>query len=417
MASDRPRLAVRLTEDAERHVRSGHPWIFDRSIVSITEGGEAGDLAVIFDSRRKFVAIGLYDPASPIRIKVIRRGNPTPVDRDFWRSRMTAAAARRSELAASTATTGYRCVHGENDGLPGLIVDRFGETLVMKLYSAAWIPHLDDILEALADVFVPTPGSAVVLRLARNLVDLLAGDGWHDGQILRGELADPVVIFNENGLRFEADVISGQKTGFFLDQRDNRARVRDRSSGRRVLDVFSASGGFSVSAAAGGATLVHSVDVSAGAVEAARRNMAMNADRATVAACRHDVTVGDAASVMSDLLEDGRRYDMVIVDPPSFASRQSQRDGAFHAYRRLLSDALMLVDDRGMLVASSCSSRISAQEFTDVLYDAADDVDRSLYRPEMFEHGVDHPVGFSEGAYLKAVFAKVRPASSRTLEG
>jgi len=271
-------------------------------------------------------------------------------------------------------------------------------------------------LEAVLEPTIGAPAT-VVLRLARNLDEPLADLGFHDGQILQGELADPVVIFRENGLRFEADVIAGQKTGFFLDQRDNRARVRDRSSGRRVLDVFSASGGFSVSAAAGGATSVHSVDISSGALAAAQRNMALNADRPTVAAARHETILGDAMDIMSELVDDGRRYDMVIVDPPSFASRQSQRDGALRMYRRLLAEAVRLVDDRGMLVAASCSSRITTDEFFDVLLDAVDDAERSLFKPESYGHAVDHPVSFGEGAYLNATFAKVRSApTSRTIE-
>jgi 23S rRNA (cytosine1962-C5)-methyltransferase len=215
------------------------------------------------------------------------------------------------------------------------------------------------------------------------------------------------VVFLENGLRFEADVVRGQKTGFFLDQRDNRDRVRSRAAGRTLLDVFCASGGFSVAAAAGGATRVHSVDVSRGAVDAARRNMALNADRPHVAACHHDATVGDAAEVMAGLVATGERYGIVVVDPPSMASRAAQVDGALRAYARLCDLALDLVEPGGTLVQASCSSRVSSDQLIQVVRDVAAGRGVELERVTVTGHAADHPISFPEGEYLSAVFAKV----------
>jgi 23S rRNA (cytosine1962-C5)-methyltransferase len=407
-AAQTRRVAVRVSNDAERHVRRGHPWVFDRSVRSVSPAGEAGDLAVIFDEHRRFMAIGLLDPASPIRVKVLHHGRPAQIDGAFWRDRIAAALDRRGELVRSAQTTGYRVVHGENDGLPGVVVDRFGGVGVLKLYSTAWVPHLPDLVAAVEEV---VEVESLVLRLARNAARNLARteptEEVRDGMALRGQSSAAPVVFLENGLRFEADVVRGQKTGFFLDQRDNRDRVRSRAAGRTVLDVFSASGGFSVAAAAGGATRVHSVDLSRGAIDAARRNMALNVDRPHVAACHHRTTVGDAAEVMAGLVAAGERYGIVVVDPPSMASRGSQVGGALRAYARLCDLALELIEPGGTLVQASCSSRVASDQLLDVVRDTAASRGVQLDRVAVTGHAADHPIGFPEGAYLSAVFAKV----------
>lgn len=398
------RLAVRVTPDAARHVRSGHPWVFDDSVVSVRPVGQAGDLAVLFDDRRRFMAIGLFDPASPIRIKVLHHGRPRPIDGAFWSERLTAALALRSSLVEDPSTTAFRWVHGENDDLPGLVLDRYGDTSVIKVYSAAWAPHLDDVLVAAQSVL---PASTVVLRLARNVAPW---SGHHDGVALVGTTPDRPVRFLERGLTFEADLVRGQKTGHFLDQRDNRARVRARSSGARVLDVYACTGGFSVNAAAGGAQLVHSVDISPGAIATARRNMELNRSSPAVRACRHHDTVGDAMAVMAQMADGGRRFDMVVVDPPSFASRQDQVPTALRAYSRLTELALRLLEPGGTLVQASCSSRVGEVDFFAAVDGAAARRGVALVGATRTGHALDHPIGFREGGYLKAVFATVEPA-------
>ena len=395
------RLAVRITPDAARQVRGGHPWVFDGSITSVRPDGVSGDLAVIFDDKRRFMAIGLYDPESPIRIKVLHRGRPTPIDDVFWAARLTEALDRRAVLVADPATTAYRWVHGENDGLPGLVLDRYGDTTVVKLYSAAWFPHLDDVVRAAQRVL---HSGRIVLRLARNVEP--AG-GRADGVALVGTLPDHPVRFLERGLTFEADVVHGQKTGHFLDQRDNRFRVRSRAEGARVLDVYACTGGFSVNAAAGGAELVHSVDISPAAIATARRNMDHNRSIPAVRACHHHDTVGDAMAVMAEMSDHGRRFDMVVVDPPSFASRQDQVAGALRAYGRLTELALRLLEPGGTLVQASCSARVSEAGFCATVDGAAERSGVVLPDASRAAHAVDHPVGFTEGGYLKAVFATV----------
>ena len=253
------RIAVRVTRDGQRQIRGGHPWVFDRSITSLSHEGAPGDLAVVFDDKRRFLAIGLFDPASPIRVRVLHHGDPAPIDASWWRSQLALALTARRPLTDPGDVTGYRVLNGENDGFGGLVVDRFGSTLVVKCYSTAWFVHLDDVVAALVDALDP---QNVVLRLARNLpADSVAGR--HDGQALIGRAVEPAP-FVEHGLSFHALPLSGQKTGWFLDQRANRRRTAELCRDARVLDVFSAGGGFSVHAAAGGAASVDSIDSSAG---------------------------------------------------------------------------------------------------------------------------------------------------------
>jgi 23S rRNA (cytosine1962-C5)-methyltransferase len=391
---------VRLTPDALRRVRGGHPWIFDRSIVHQSREGTPGDLAVVFDDRRRFVAIGLYDPASPIRVRVLHAGAPTMIDGAFWRSTLAAAHERRHGLEPET--TGYRLVNGENDGFGGLVVDRYAAVLVVKVYSSAWLAHLPAIVDALTEL----PGvDAVVLRLARNVASAETF-GLSDGRVLRGEVADPV-LFVEHGLGFEAATRTGQKTGHFLDQRDNRRLLRRYTAGTDVLDVFSCTGGFSLPAAAGGARSVHSVDAAAGALATGRRNLALNGHLPEVGACRHDSTTGDAFEVLGRLAHDGVRFDVVVIDPPSFAARRSSVDRALHAYGRLTDLGLAVVRPGGLLLQASCSSRIDEATFVELVRRRAAAARVGLDELHRTGHPVDHPVGFPEGAYLKALFARV----------
>jgi 23S rRNA (cytosine1962-C5)-methyltransferase len=213
------------------------------------------------------------------------------------------------------------------------------------------------------------------------------------------------VIFMENGLRFAVDVVHGQKTGFFLDQRDNRARVERLAAGKRTLNVFAYSGGFSLYAARGGAPEVTSLDASAPALAAAKRNFDLNRHIPAVAAARHTLLEADAFDALSDLHRLKRSYDLVIVDPPSLAAQQGQVEGALQAYSRLTSLALGVLAPGGTVVLCSCSARVSAAEFIATVSEAASRVGRPLHEIERTGHGTDHPVGFPEGAYLKALFA------------
>ncbi|MGB0113382.1 MAG: class I SAM-dependent rRNA methyltransferase [Ilumatobacteraceae bacterium] len=405
------RLAVRVTPDALRHIKAGHPWIFEESVTSISHEATTGDLGVIFDKNRKFVAIALYDPTSPIQFKVLHVGRPTPIDQPFWRAAITRALAIRSPFtdAPDAARLGYRVINGENDGMPGCVVDRYAGVLVVKLYSAAWFPHLADLTHALIDV---TGCEGIVLRLARNLQ---RGEtfGLTDGMRIAGEVPDEPIVFTEGGLEFEADVRAGQKTGHFLDQRANRALIGEMAAGHDMLDVFASTGGFSVHAAAGGARSVHAVDLSAPTLAVAERNMERNRSVAGIAECKFTSAVGDAFEVMVELARERVTYDLIVVDPPSFAQRQTEAEGALRAYTRLTHLALRLLRPGGVIMQASCSSRVTPEQFFSTVVAAADAAGRPLREIRRTGHDIDHPVTFREGEYLKAGFWSVGAGSTR----
>jgi 23S rRNA (cytosine1962-C5)-methyltransferase len=384
-------------------VRRGHPWVFAEGIRQQRHEGAAGDLAVVFDGNNRFLAIGLYDPYSPIRVRILHQGPPTPIDGAWFATRIGAACALRNGLLEQE-TTGFRLVHGENDGLPGLVVDRYARSLVVKAYTSAWLPHLGAVVAALTRAAEP---SRIVLRLSRAVQRAAAASDFHDGQVLYGQPLSGAVLFQENGLTFEADLLRGQKTGFFLDQRDNRALVQQRSAGMAVLNVFAYTGGFSVYAARGGARSVTSLDVSAPALAAAERNFHHNLSHPAVAAARHRTVAGDAFLVLAQLAATDERFDMVILDPPSFAKARAEVDRALASYSRIVRLGLGVLSARGLLVAASCSSRVSADAFRTVVEQTVRSSGRSLRVIRQTGQPLDHPVGFPEGAYLKCIYAAI----------
>lgn len=394
-------MALRISPVAERALRAGHPWLFSDAIESQSRDGAAGDIAVIFDRKNRFLAAGLYDPYAPIRVQVLVHGRAASIAQPLFLERLQAASALRRPIE-SGGTNGFRLVHGENDGLGGLVIDRYDRTYVLKLYSAAWLPHLQALLEALVAVEKPL---AIVLRFSRRLQQEAPLFGLADGDVLLGTVPEFGVPFAENGLRFEADVIAGQKTGFFLDQRENRKRVEALAKGRRVLNVFSYSGGFSLYAARGGATRVTSLDLSDKALQAAERNFKLNEANGAIATVGHTTLRGDAFDLLGDLAANGRVFDMVILDPPAFARRQESVSQALNAYARLVGLGLGVLQRGGVLVAASCSSRVAADEFFAQVREAARGAGRPLSEIERTGHAPDHPIAFPEGAYLKCLFA------------
>ncbi|HEX4901696.1 MAG TPA: class I SAM-dependent rRNA methyltransferase [Acidimicrobiales bacterium] len=402
MSPHERRVAVRVTEDALRQVRAGHPWIYDRSITSTSHDAPAGTLAVVFDRRRRFAAIGLWDPTSPLRVRVLHAGDPATIDEAFWAQRLDDAVALRSELVDDPGTTGFRVVNGESDGFGGLVLDRYGATAVVKLYTAAWWPHLDGLVPLL---LAAAGADRLVLRLARSV----AADGTRtDGATVVGTPPTEPVPFLERGLAFAADVVAGQKTGHFLDQRENRALVGGLAAGADVLDVFSCTGGFSVHAAAGGARSVRSVDLAGPALATARANVERNRHLPAVAACEHTTEAGDAFEVLERHARAGRRWDVVVIDPPSFAPRQEAVSRALHSYARLTRLGLAVTRPGGTFVQSSCSSRVDADTFHRQLHDVAAEEGRRLEEVARTGHPVDHPATFPEARYLKTAFLRVR---------
>jgi len=392
------RIAIKVNKVAERMIRKQHPWVFESAITKQSKDGKAGDLAMIYDQKsNKLMAIGLYDPDSPIRIKLLQFKQKANIDRAWFQAKIHTAYEHRKSLLA-TQTNSYRLNYGENDGLPALIADVYDKTLVIKLYSRIWLPYLEDIsplLLAIADC------ETAVLRLSRNIQKLLPK--LEGGQVIHGELAEENIIFLEHGLRFSANVVKGHKTGYFLDHRHNRKKIGELSTNKSVLDIFAYAGGFSVHALAGGAKRVISLDISAQALEMAKQNVALNNLTA-----KHETLAVDAFEGMQQLARKGEKFDIIIVDPPAFAKREKEVEKALYSYTRLVKLAIPLVQKNGILLMCSCSSRVKADDFFGLIIDTLKQSKRSFIELERTFHDVDHPVGFPEGAYLKSIYFQMK---------
>ncbi len=359
----------------------------------------AGELAIVFDRKDAFLALGLFDPESPIRLRIIHRGKPVQVDATFWRGRLE-SAARRREAIASAETNGLRWINGESDQFPGLVLDQYADTFVIKLYSSIWFPRLNEIVALIAEKFTPR---RVILRLSRNIQRAAAQVGLSDPSVLVGTPLDGPVIFSENGLRLEADVLRGQKTGFFLDQRENRRLVGELAAGKEVLNAFSFSGGFSLYAARAGARRVTDVDISAHALESSRRNFALN--ESVIAKCSHELVQADVFEWLQ--ISRKEKYDLVILDPPSLARRAADRAASLNAYANLASSGVALARPGGIVVCCSCSAHVRAEEFFGTVQNAARGTGCRVEVLRTTREPADHHAAFPEAEYLKAIYLRV----------
>ena len=327
---------------------------------------------------------------------------------DLFRLLAKQSAERRNGLFGPE-TNAFRLINGESDGFPGLIADKYADVLVMKVYTAAFIPHLGDVADALFEVYPCL--KRLSLRFSREVSAMSAGlrRNLEDGMLFSGDPAwNGQVVFLENGLKFEADVRCGQKTGFFLDQRENRAKAGKLAAGvHSVLNVFSYSGGFSLYAAKNGARMVTDIDFNKHAIEASAHNFTLNGEIANIAKCRHRGIADDAFHAMNELEKAGERFGIVIVDPPSFAKSLSERAQAMKSYSRLAVAAVRLLSKNGILVFASCSSRIGADELFDEVHRAAADAGRPLKEFDRRAEAPDHPALFKESHYLKCLYAHI----------
>ncbi len=390
------RIAIRVNAAAQRMIRKGHPWVFESSITKITKDAKSGDIAVIFDKKNKFLAVGLYDPDSPIRIKILECHKPVLINKDwFVKKGKSAFEGRRSLLKNST--NGYRLIHGENDGLPGLIIDIYGSIAVIKLYTLIWTSYLEDLILLINKV---VRCDAIVLRLSRNVQK--QNIALKDGQILDGELLEEEVVFKENDVLFLVNVIRGHKTGCFLDHRHNRKKLGELAKGKSVLDVFSYTGGFSIHALIGGAKEVVSVDISTQALEMVTKSAALNK-----VSKNHKTICTDAFMGLKDLIDKNNKFDIVVIDPPSFAKSLKEVPKAINSYRRLTKLAVQLINKEGILILASCSSRVEASLFFDTIEEVLADQTKAFTVMEKTFHDIDHPISFDEGAYLKCGFYSV----------
>ncbi|RFC53349.1 class I SAM-dependent rRNA methyltransferase [Brumimicrobium aurantiacum] len=392
-----PTLAIKLNKAGERAVKQGHPWIFENSIEKgPKDTAIAGSLCVIFDQRyNKPIAFGLWDPEEIIRIKLILLGNRLQLNGDFWSSQLRKAHSKRQNLIKK-GITGYRGIHGENDHFPGLILDVYQQVGVLKIYSNAWKPHLDILSEKIKEVYGL---KTIVIRFSRK-IQMKNTFPYEEGDFIGESLSNEKIVFEEYGVKYYAYTQSGHKTGFFLDQRPNRHWVQKNAKGKRVLDVFSYVGGFGIHALKGGAESLTSVDISQHAMNVAEENIQLN----NFDQSKWNPITADAFIALEELIEKEQQFDIVIIDPPSFAKQGKEVESAAHQYERLARLGRSLTDDKGVLILGSCSSRISLQMFEEIHHDAGITSKDNWKYLHYTLHDDDHPIEFAQSNYLKTIF-------------
>ncbi|MDQ7793604.1 MAG: class I SAM-dependent rRNA methyltransferase [bacterium] len=394
---------VRLVGRRTRRVEQGHPWVFGTEIEEIRGEATPGDVVTVTDHRGRFLGRGYWNPASQITVRLLTRED-RPVDAAFLRERVAAAGEHRRWLSASGLTAGTgaprlcRVVNGEADGLPAIVVDRFGDVLVVQALALGAERLLPAVLDALEDLLAPGGIYARNDAPVRGLEGLVLEKRW-----LRGCGSTRLVV-EDTDLAIEIDIEGGQKTGYFLDQAANRRAIAPLCQGARVLDAFCYTGAFALHAARYGAAEVTGVEISSEAVALATAN----ADRNHLGD-RVRFQVGNAFDELRRLARERQVFDLVLLDPPSFARSRAALPGAIRGYKEINLRALALVRPGGFLVTSSCSYHLSEETFRDVLVDAAGDAGRRLRLLEARGQAPDHPVLLAapETRYLKCLLLQV----------
>jgi 23S rRNA (cytosine1962-C5)-methyltransferase len=404
-----------LKPGRDKSLRRHHPWIFSGAIASIKGDPKSGDTIQVIDSTGEFLAYGAYSPESQIRIRVWSWDKNERINLNFFCNRLKDAIDFRlsSEIFNQfsidyyqdkgvekiTATNAYRLVYAESDNLPGLIVDRYGDTLVIQVLSAGietWRDTIADILMELTDARHIYERSDVEVRKLEGLKERTGP--------LRGNPPDSLVI-HENDLQYKVSLSKGHKTGYYLDQRTNRRHIQALANGRDVLDCFSYTGSFSLNALKGGANSVVAVDVSSGALELAQENLSLN----QLPPDRVKWLEADVFQQMRKFRDQGMKFDMVILDPPKFAPTSSLVQKASRGYKDINLLAFKLLRPGGILATFSCSGALNPSLFQKIVADAAVD---AAVNAKVFQHlsqSSDHPIGlyFPEGAYLKGLLIRI----------
>ena len=385
---------VYLKPGKEESLRRFHPWVFSGAIARIEGEPEEGEVVDVYTSAKEFVARGHYQVGS-IAVRVLTFSQE-PVDRDFWRRRLSVARDLRRALGliGNPQSDTYRLVYGEGDNLPGLIVDVYGRTAVMQAHSAGM--HIDrmEVAEALDEVMDGMIEN--IYYKSESTLPFKADLVERENGFLKG--GTPENIAMENGLKFHVDWLKGQKTGFFVDQRENRALLERYSRGRNVLNMFCYTGGFSFYAMRGGASLVHSVDSSSKAIDLTNQNVELNFP----GDARHQAFAEDAFKFLDRM---GDQYDLIVLDPPAFAKHRDAIRNALRGYTKLNAKAFEKIRPGGILFTFSCSQVVSKQDFRNAVFTAAAQSHRNVRILHQLTQPTDHPVNIyhPEGEYLKGL--------------
>jgi 23S rRNA (cytosine1962-C5)-methyltransferase len=391
---------VILKKGREKSVHNRHPWIFSGAVDRIEGNPTDGEVVDVWDSRARFIARGIINQRSQIAVRILTWDQDVLIGEGFWRGRLERAISARESLAATPLIDAYRLVHAEADGLPGLIVDRYGPWLVVQFLSLAMERHKATIIDHLADLTAPQGifnRSDDAVREKEGLIPV-AGPIW-------GEVPPDLVEITEHGFRFLVDIKMGHKTGFYLDQRENRKIASPYFRGAEVLNAFAYTGAFSVYAVAGGAARIINVDASEDVLKLAERNMRRNGFGG-----REDVyAAADAFDLLRTYRDYGWHFDVVVLDPPKFASSKTHVEAAMRGYKDINLLGMKLLRPGGYLITFSCSGAINFELFQKILFEAAVDAKRDVHIVERLGQGVDHPVllTFPESQYLKGFICRV----------
>lgn len=393
---------VVLKPSRRPRLEAGHPWVFDNEIARVEGAPRPGDVVEVTDHRARFLAWGAFSPRSRIRLRLLSWKREEPVDAALIRARINQAWELRRRLLDEEALKACRVVYSEADLLPGLIVDRFGPVLVEQVLAQAMEPWREAILDALEELLAP----AAIYERSDAPVRGLEGLAPRAG-LLRGALPEQVWI-REHGLELKVDVVTGQKTGFFLDQRENRLAIRPFASSARVLDCFAYTGAFALNALAAGAREVTAVEASPEALELARQNAERNGF-----GHRLILREANAFDTLRELERARERYDLIILDPPAFARTRQALPSALRGYKEINLRAMRLLEPGGFLATATCSGAVEPGLFLAMLQEAALD-SRVILRQLVFRgHAPDHPVlpGAPETRYLTFGIFQVLPAA------
>jgi 23S rRNA (cytosine1962-C5)-methyltransferase len=392
--------SVKLKKGKEKAVRQMHPWVFSGAIDQIKGNPENGDIIMVNDSNNAFLAYGFFNDKSRVAVRLLEWNQETEIDESWWREKIKTAVKHRDNLN-SKGTNTYRLIFSEADFLPGLIVDRYADFLSVQILTSGIERIKGVILDELQQLLKPKG------IFDKSDASARAHEGMNasSGGILMGSEPPEFVSVKENGVLYQVNIAEGQKSGFYCDQRDNRKWVAEYTKGKRVLDCFSYSGGFSLNAISKGAKEVISVDSSALALETLKRNIENNNFTETP----HQLIQSDVNKQLRVFREENEKFDVIILDPPKYAPSRSALTKASRAYKDLNRMAMLLLNEGGLLATYSCSGAVDMSMFKQIIAWAALDAGKEVQFIQQFSQAADHPVrsSFPEGEYLKGLLCRV----------
>ncbi|POY36902.1 class I SAM-dependent rRNA methyltransferase [Solitalea longa] len=391
---------LQIKAGKDKAVKQHHPWVFSGALETIKQNPEQGEIIKLVNAKNEFLAYGYFNNLSKIMVRAIEWNEETQVDDQWWKEKIKASVNRRQHLLNSKDTNSFRLIYSEADGLPGLIVDKYADHLVVQVLTVGIEVRKQLIAEYLFELVKPTGIYERSDATARSLEGLKASNG-----LLIGIEPAEFTEITENGLKFVVNIADGQKSGYFLDQRNTRKRVADYAKELNVLDCFCYAGGFTLNAKKAGAKSVMSVDSSALAIDMVRRNHKAN----DITFLEDELIKGDSNNTLRRFQEENRNFDLIILDPPKLAPSRSAVDRALRAYKDLNLQALKLLGKGGLLATFSCSGGVELGMLKQAVAWAALDAGKEVQFIEQFGHPEDHPIlaSFPESEYLKGVMCRV----------